>query len=449
MCRTTTRGRVRSRRRRTCFPKVFFWVPSRVVTCLVCVTDWSAKSRSRRNAARSRISRVSLGTAFSVRVSASASTPSHGSNARSGVANPPPPARRGTTRARRGTGSRVPITRTEPLRLWPIGTFSPRTSAKGRSRSAKDRTPHRAHAAPASGVVTVATTGAYRACTCRRYSAICGDGAIAADARANANGEDRSTRREPGTPVPRPVPRQSFGVHDLVGGLTKTTTGLRARPFFEARGAWAALPPARARGARPGARASRPRTRSWTSPASRPSARRKAAGARELGREGRGKGNRGGSAGSETRRRRGRRRGRAAFERSRTPHARVYPSRDASRDARASRPPPNRRRLAVRKKHEDLRCASSCSRTRRASRRRARDRAPSWWRRTRRARPPAPLWIGSIAERLAGHAGAWPAWDIRMSTKGKTPRRDATRGLRERRSVRADRAATRRRRRDV
>ena len=33
---------------------------------------------------------------------------------------------------------------------------------------------------------------------------------------------------------------------------------------------------------------------------------------------------------------------------------------------------------------------------------------------------PAPLWIGSIAERLAGHAGAWPAWDIRMSTKGKT-----------------------------
>lgn len=32
----------------------------------------------------------------------------------------------------------------------------------------------------------------------------------------------------------------------------------------------------------------------------------------------------------------------------------------------------------------------------------------------------APDWIGSIAERLAGHAGAWPAWDIRRSTKGKT-----------------------------
>ena len=75
-----------------------------------------------------------------------------------------------------------------------IGTFSPLTSAKGRRRSANDRTPHRAHAASASGVVTVATTGAYRACTCRRYSAIREDGAIAADARADANGEgERNT----------------------------------------------------------------------------------------------------------------------------------------------------------------------------------------------------------------------------------------------------------------
>ena len=31
-----------------------------------------------------------------------------------------------------------------------------------------------------------------------------------------------------------------------------------------------------------------------------------------------------------------------------------------------------------------------------------------------------PAWIGSVAERLAGHAGAWPAWDIRQSAKGKT-----------------------------
>ena len=31
-----------------------------------------------------------------------------------------------------------------------------------------------------------------------------------------------------------------------------------------------------------------------------------------------------------------------------------------------------------------------------------------------------PFWIGSVAERLAGHAGAWPAWDIRRSSKAKT-----------------------------
>jgi hypothetical protein len=31
-----------------------------------------------------------------------------------------------------------------------------------------------------------------------------------------------------------------------------------------------------------------------------------------------------------------------------------------------------------------------------------------------------PFWIGSIAERLAGLAGAWPAWDVRRSSKAKT-----------------------------
>ena len=133
-------------------------------------------------------------TAFSVRVSASASVPSHGSNARLAYAS----AASGATRH----NSRTPWNRIESSdnayggasALCRIGTFSPRTSAKGRSRSAKDRTPHRAHAASASGVVTVATTGAYRACTYRRYSAICGDGAIAAETRADANGEDRSAR---------------------------------------------------------------------------------------------------------------------------------------------------------------------------------------------------------------------------------------------------------------
>ena len=40
--------------------------------------------------------------------------------------------------------------------------------------------------------------------------------------------------------------------------------------------------------------------------------------------------------------------------------------------------------------------------------------------RTPKRAPDAPFWIGTIAERLAGHAGAWPAWDIRQSAKAKT-----------------------------
>ena len=55
--------------------------------------------------------------------------------------------------------------------LCRIGTSRPRTSeACGRTRSAKE-TPAAAHAASASGVHTVVTTGVYRAWTRRRYAA--------------------------------------------------------------------------------------------------------------------------------------------------------------------------------------------------------------------------------------------------------------------------------------